>query len=210
MAVVCPTVTAYSLPEYRNQLEAIRPFARRIHLDFMDGEFAPTHSPGLGIVWRPHDIQTDLHIMYRRPMDHLDDIIRLNPDLVIAHAEAEGDFREFADRLHAAGIRAGTALLPETPAGIMRSALSYIDHVLVFSGNLGHFGGEADLSLLAKVAEVKALLPEVEIGWDGGINEQTAAELVRGGVDVLNVGGFIQNADDKEEAYGILKSLVEN
>ena len=32
---------------------------------------------------------------------------------------------------------------------------------------------------------------DLEFGWDGGITDQNVAVLVNGGVDVLNVGGFI-------------------
>jgi len=83
------------------------------------------------------------------------------------------------------------------------------DHVLVFSGNLGRHGGEADLGLLEKVRQIKAHHPEVEIGWDGGINDQNVKQLVEAGVEVLNVGGYIQKADDPEHAYATLKRVIE-
>ncbi len=55
MAVICPTVTAYDPHEYREQMERVEPFAKRIHIDLMDGHFAPTKSPGLKHVWWPDD-----------------------------------------------------------------------------------------------------------------------------------------------------------
>jgi ribulose-phosphate 3-epimerase len=81
--------------------------------------------------------------------------------------------------------------------------------VLVFSGNLGHHGGEADLGLLEKVRQIKVHHPEVEIGWDGGINDQNVKQLVEAGVEVLNVGGYIQKADYPERAYATLKRVIE-
>jgi pentose-5-phosphate-3-epimerase len=82
------------------------------------------------------------------------------------------------------------------------------DQVLIFSGHLGYHGGEADLGLLDKVAKVRAHHPEAEIAWDGGINDQNAAKLVAGGVNVLNVGGYIQNSSTPQEAYATLEAIT--
>lgn len=56
--------------------------------------------------------------------------------------------------------------------------------------------------------QLKDLKPELEIGWDGGVDEKNALPLVEAGVDVLNVGGFIQNSSHPESAYATLDSIV--
>ena len=83
------------------------------------------------------------------------------------------------------------------------------DQVLVFSGNLGYHGGEADLGLLEKVKKIWQHHPECEIAWDGGINDQNVQQLVDAGVSVLNVGGFVQQSADPEAAYAKLKAAAE-
>jgi ribulose-phosphate 3-epimerase len=100
-------------------------------------------------------------------------------------------------------------LLPQTTVETITPALDHIDHVLIFSGDLGNFGGHANLRLLDKVAELRRHKPELEIGWDGGINEQNISKLVFAGVDVLNVGGYIQNAEEPEKAYSRLVRIAE-
>lgn len=208
MAIICPTVTAYEPHEYREQMERIAHFAERIHVDFMDGLFAKAKSPTLQQAWWPHSIPIDLHMMYIRPDIYVHKIIDLEPTMVIIHAEAEGEFEPFAKKLRNAGIKVGVALLPKTKTSLIEPALELIDHVLIFSGNLGHFGGQADLDLLKKVFRLKHIKPELEIGWDGGINESNAKDLAKGGVDVLNVGGFIQKATHPETAYATLHSII--
>ncbi|HSX44804.1 MAG TPA: hypothetical protein VLF39_01670 [Candidatus Saccharimonadales bacterium] len=208
MAVICPTVTATTTDEYRQQIERIAHFTKRIHLDFMDGQLTPTKSPGLDQIWWPAGVTADVHLMFRRPDQTLNVILQHQPHLAIVHAETHGDFQNFADQLHAAGIKVGVALLANTPVSTIQSGLDLIDHVLIFSGDLGRFGGKADLSLLRKITELKHLKPELEIGWDGGINEHNVNALLSGGVDVLNVGGFIQKADDPTSAYAKLEELV--
>ncbi len=211
MPVICPTVTAYDPHEYRAQVERISPFAKRVHLDLMDGEFTAKKSPDLEQMWWPRKIAADLHLMCARPFEYIDKIQHLDPEMVITHAEADGDFVEWADRLHHySDIKVGVALLQKTDPELIRPALSRIDHVLIFSGSLGSFGGKADLAYLDKVKRLKDWKPELEIGWDGGINEWNTALLIDGGVDVLNVGGFIQSAKDPKSAYDTLVALAEN
>lgn len=200
MAEICPTVMGSSSKEYREAIERVAPFARRIHIDFADGKFAPTKLLPLEDAWWPIGHEIDFHIMYQNPLEQLEEVIYQSPSLVIVHAEAEG-MEEFIAELDGLGIKKGVALLKDTPVDKITSIIEHLDHVLVFSGDLGHYGGSVDLGLLDKVKELKKLNPQLEIGWDGGVNEQTAAMLAEGGVDILNVGGAIQKASDPEAAY---------
>jgi ribulose-phosphate 3-epimerase len=208
MTTICPTVTAENAHVYRAQIERIAGFAHRIHIDLSDGVLAPRKLLELDKVWWPGGVRADLHVMLERPFDHVDLYRALGPQMVIVHAEAEGDFIEFGETLHRHGMETGVALLQDTPVETILPALDLIDHVLIFSGNLGSFGGVADMKLLDKVAKLKAAKPGLEIGWDGGINADNVRRLAEGGVDVLNVGGYIQRSDDAAKAYEQLCGLV--
>ena len=191
-------------------MNQIKPFAKRVHIDLMDGEFAPTVSPGLDHIWWPHELQADIHLMYQQPMDFLPQLVTLRPRLVIIHNEANVHHMLFAAELHKAGILAGLAVLHDTPIEYAFQIMHSFDHVLVFSGDLGYHGGEADLGLLDKVHKIRAHHPETEIGWDGGINDSNAATLVSGGVQVLNIGGFIQNAAVPKKAYAKIRTALKH
>ncbi len=207
MAVICPTVLAATPDEFSEQIKRVS-FATRIQLDFMDGEFAPTKSLDLSEAWWPENIKADLHLMFKRPSEHLETILKQRPNLVIIHAEAEVDLKEFAAKLHEAGIKAGLCVLPETQISSVADVLPNYDHLLIFGGKLGYFGGNADINQADKAEEAKVVNPNIEIGWDGGANDQNARELVGKGIEVINVGGFIQKADNPEAAYGRLVNLV--
>lgn len=208
MASIIPTVTAYDAYEYNQQIKTLSGFAKHLHIDLMDGDFAPTTSPPLDHIWWPNHMTADIHLMYRTPMDVIEQLIKLKPRLVVIHNEAKVHHMHFAARLHAAGIEAGIAILQETPIEWAYQIMHSFDHVLIFSGNLGHQGGStADLGCLDKVAKVRDYYPEVEIGWDGGVNRLNAAVLSSGGVDLLNVGGAIMHADDPNAAYTELADL---
>jgi ribulose-phosphate 3-epimerase len=208
MAIICPTVLAREPHEYREQLERIQSFAQRIQVDLSDGDFAPTKTIGLQQLWWNDSDKIDIHLMYRNPAEHLLELVRLNPHMVIVHAEAKGNFFEIAQELHDHDIKAGVALLKDTPVDKLKAALEIIDHVLIFAGELGSFGGTADISLLDKVKYAKQLKPDIEVGWDGGVNDTNILQLAQSGVDVLNVGGFIQRAEDPKTAYKNLSKLI--
>lgn len=200
-ASICPAILAENSDEYRKQIERVTFTAFRLHIDLSDGEFSPTKTLGIDEVWWPGGMRADLHVMYKRPFEHVNLMLDLGPQLIIVHAEAEGDFMAFAQKVHAHGAEVGIALQASTSVELIKPALEHIDHVLIFSGNLGSFGGHADLSLLEKVKQLRALKPQLEIGWDGGVDDKNALLLANGGVDVLNSGGFIQKAANPNKAY---------
>ncbi len=206
--IIAPTITAYDLDEYSRQIKRVESFTEIIHIDLMDDEFAPTKSPDLSQIWWPHNLKADIHLMYQNPMDYLDQLIKLKPRMVVIHNEAHVHHMHFAAELHKAGILAGLAVLKDTPIEYAYQVMNSFDHVLIFSGKLGYHGGEADLGLLDKVAKVRLEHPDAEIGWDGGINADNAKQLVEAGVDVLNVGGYIQKSDDPAGAYAKIKAVI--
>jgi len=207
-ASIVPTIDAATQDEYRRQMGRVKEFAVRIHIDVADGIMTPAPLVPIADVWWPGGVRADIHVMYKQPMEHLKALIALGPQLVVFHAEAEGSFQQASEILRNHGIEAGVALMPETPVSYIQNGLAWIDHVLLFSGSLGVFGGNADLGLLSKARELRNLKPQLELGWDGGVNERNVLQLVRGGIDVLNTGGFIHKADSPQAAYATLDHIV--
>jgi ribulose-phosphate 3-epimerase len=210
MSIICPTVTAFDLTQYSEQLQRVTPFAERVHIDLMDGEFAPTVSPSLDDILLPHDVVVDVHLMYQEPMAVLAKLIHMKPHMVVIHNEAHVHHMHFTAELHKHDIEVGLAILQDTPVEYAYQIMHSFDHVLVFSGNLGYHGGTADLNLLDKVKKIREHHPDAEIGWDGGINDMNIAQLIDAGVDVLNVGGYIQKASDPQAAYATLVDITNN
>ena len=209
MAVVCPNILADSQELYDQQIQRVAGFAHRLQIDLADGQFAKPKTVAPPAAWWPAAARVDIHLMFGRPLAAAEILVKHSPHLIIAHAEATGSFGELAVACRRVGVKVGVALLPETAVSKIADGLAGIDHVLIFSGSLGSFGGHANLSLLDKVKQLKGLKPELEIGWDGGINDQNAAQLILGGVDVLDVGGFIQQADDPAKAFAKLARIAD-
>jgi ribulose-phosphate 3-epimerase len=207
-SIICPTILADTQTAFRKQIERVTSFTPRIHIDLADGAFAESKTIPIADVWWPHGVAADLHVMYQQPFEHTAALLRLKPQLIIVHAESKGDFISFAKEARRQNIRVGVALLPATSPEVLRPALKWIDHVLVFSGSLGHFGGHADLRLLPKVKHIQQMKPELEIGWDGGVNSRNARALAMTGVDVLYAGKYISEASSPQSAYELLEKKI--
>lgn len=205
MAVVAPALLAETAEDYKAQTERLQPFAERVHIDITDGEFAPHFTVSAAQLWWPENWQVDIHAMVARPSDHVQALIDLKPHMIIFHAEASEDLVPVLRLVKQAGIKAGVALLRSTVPETVRPAIEAADHVMIFSGNLGEYGGTANMMQLEKVRLVKMIRDDIEIGWDGGVRVDNVFSLVQGHVDILNAGGAIAKAQDPAEAY---KALV--
>ncbi len=208
MTAICPTILASTPDEFSRQLSRLERFATRVQIDIMDGDFAKPTSVSLNQIYWPEDWTVDLHLMLRKPTEWIEMIVSLNPHLAIVHAESDGDLIGTMEHLRKFGIKSGVALLPETLPEKARELIVAADHVLLFAGSLGEMGGTANLNVLEKVAKIREINPHVEIGWDGGANMENVRKLANGGIDVINVGSAVMNADDPEIAYDELRSKL--
>lgn len=205
MSEIAPCITVETAEAYKAYVDKIHPFAQRVHIDISDGEFAPTFLLGASQLWWPQEWVVDVHAMVMRPLEHVQALIQLKPHTIIFHAEADREqLAQAVAMVKAAGIRVGIGLLKPTVPSTCQEFIQQADHVMVFSGDLGYYGGKASLMQLEKVRLIKGINPSVEIGWDGGVSMDNAYTLAKGGVAVLNSGGAIANAPDAGAAYAAL------
>ena len=200
--MIAPAILANTPEDYKAQIERLHGFAERVHIDVTDGEFAENLTVPETQIWWPKEWKVDIHMMVARPSEHPATIIKLNPNMVIFHGEVEEDLVPIFEKLKSETmIKPGIALLRSTVPQTVEPAILAAEHVLVFSGSLGEYGGKASMMQLEKIRLIKAINSNVEIGWDGGANLSNVFSLSQGGVDVINVGGAIANATDPAEVY---------
>ncbi len=208
MPVIAPAVLAESADQFKEKMEVLAAFTERVHIDITDGEFAPTFTVSEADAWWPSEWQADIHAMVARPSEHVQSLVSRKPNLIIFHAEVEEDLTAVIQYIKQQGIKAGIALQRSTVPLSVRSLIETVDHVMIFSGELGHHGGTASLMQLEKIRLIKDIKGDVEIGWDGGVTIENAFTLAQGGVEVLNVGGTIANSADAAGTYAKLVSEI--
>ena len=209
MSIITPAILATNPDEYKAQVEAIFPFAERVHIDVTDGNFAPNLTLPETQIWWPQEWKVDIHMMVARPSEHIDTIIQLNPNMVIFHAEVEEDLVPIFERLkNETMIKPGLALLRSTVPETVATAIQAAEHILIFSGNLGEMGGHASMMQLEKIRLIKKINSNVEIGWDGGANLSNIFNLAQSGVDVINVSSAIMNSQNPEQSYKQMEAEI--
>ena len=215
MAIISPTITTNDPAVYEINLREFLEFAPRIQIDITDGVLAPSQTLTLNqLYWPKRDERTcsvDLHLMLNNPADWLDQIISLQPDKVILHAESINASEQLPllfQQLRHFDIVPGLALLPATKPGDVSGLIALSDSVLIFGGHLGYQGGAADLSQLEKIGEIKAINSSAMLEWDGGANKTNVAQIAGAGINQINVGSAISNASNRQAAYDELVKLV--
>lgn len=206
---IVPTILTDNKQDFRAQVERINTFTRRVQIDVTDGVFTPTTTLDVTNIWWPKNWTADLHLMATKPSEHLDTILKLNPALCILHAEASEDLMPSFQALKNAGIKVGVALLPSTFPGYVKNYIDEADHVLIFAGQLGVQGSSADMMQMEKIALIRNMKPEVEIGWDGGANMTNIRALAHADLDVINVGSAISQAENPAAAFQELVAEID-
>ena len=206
---IVPAILTDNKQDFRAQVERINVFTRRVQIDVTDGVFAPTQTLDITNIWWPKNWEADVHLMATNPSQHLDTILKLGPSLCILHAEANEDLTPSFQALKDAGIKTGVALLPSTYPGNVKPYIDMVDHVLIFAGQLGMQGNPADLMQMEKIALIRNMKPEVEIGWDGGANMTNVRALAHADLDVINVGAAISQAENPAAAFQELVAEID-
>ena len=148
--------------------------------------------------------------MSNRPQRYLNEIIQLNPRILILHLSqdaivkpsAQAQIQDIISQLQSStSIQVSYAIEMQTDLKAITPIIKRLDHAMLFSGNLGHYGGKADLALLKLIPTLLNINPALTFGWDGGINQDNIRAIQGAGVSQLNVGSYLSQANSPLTNY---------
>ena len=185
-----------------------------LHLDVMDGHFVPnlTMGPDVCRCLRRAlpDAAIDVHLMVERPGEYVEPFARAGADHLTFHVESDvPDPAELIGRIRDAGMTAGVAINPDTPAEdalavIGGAAIDGASLALVMSVHPGFSGQVFIDGVLRKAAVLAERCGEgVRVQIDGGVNPETAARARTNGVDVLVAASSIFGVPERERGARI-------
>jgi len=193
---IAPSILSADFARLGEELRAVTAAgADYIHVDVMDGHFVPNLTIGPVVVkaLRPHSaLPFDVHLMIAPVDPYIPDFAKAGADIITVHAEAGPHLHRSLQLVKHQGKKAGVSLNPATPISAIEHVWDDIDLVLVMSVNPG-FGGQSFISSqLEKIAELRRRIDRtgrpIELEVDGGINAETAPQVVAAGADVLVAG----------------------
>jgi ribulose-phosphate 3-epimerase len=214
---VLPSILASDFSRLGDQVETVMDAgARVIHVDVMDGHFVPPISIGDLIVGALRELVherggvLDVHLMVERPERRIEDFTKAGADSIAVHYEATPHVNYALQAVRDAGLNAGLALNPSTPAEVVTGLTDELDHVLCMTVNPG-WGGQAYIaSSTAKVARLRELLgPDVPIEVDGGIDARTAQTTRNAGATLFVAGSSIFGTPEPADAYREIATAID-
>lgn len=183
-----------------------------LHLDIMDGVFVPNISFGFPVLDKVATIARkplDAHLMIVEPEKFITRFRDAGIYMLTVHYEACPHLHAVVMKIKEAGMKASVVINPATPVEVLTDILPDLDMVLLMSVNPG-FGGQQfipqtinKIQRLRKMIDAQTLKTLIQI--DGGINFDTARQVVDAGADVLVAGNFIFKAENPSATIAEMK-----
>lgn len=212
---IAPSLLAANFSNLQADMEMInRSEADWLHLDIMDGVFVPNISFGFPVLKHVAALcnkPLDVHLMIVKPEKFIPEVKALGAYMMNVHYEACPHLHRVVQEIKETGMKAGVTLNPATPVSLLTDIIRDVDMVLLMSVNPGFGGQEFIPHTLEKVRELRSLISSTGssalIEVDGGVNAETAPQLLEAGADVLVAGSYVFKSANPESTIHSLKVL---
>ena len=195
-----------TLEKLVRQTETFTDYAQ---MDIMDGRFVPSTSVSCkDIAGLKTTLKWEAHLMVMNPENCVEDFQRAGAKKIVFHFQATAESQKIIALVRELNMQVGLAVNPEVPVADFAPLVDYLDSVLFLAVNPGFYGAKFIPEVLDKIVDFHRQFPKIETGIDGGVKENTIAEIARTGVDVIYIGSAIFMQPDPAASYRRLTEIA--
>ena len=181
-----------------------------IHCDVMDGIFVPATTfnyKTIKEIRKVTSLPLDVHLMISN-LKTIKKYIKAGADCITIHFEALKDIAQgqaLLLKINKMGIKSGLAINPQTKVDDIIPLLSYVNQIVVMTVEPGKSGQKMIIECLNKIKQIKKQLKilginDVMIMVDGGVNDKNIALVKNAKADIVAVGNYLYNSNNRFEA----------
>ncbi len=210
MFEIIPGILESSWFEIEHKINLVRPFAKSIHIDIIDGIFiknktfidpTPFHKYA-------KDIILEVHMMVEEPEQYIDSFGKAGFRRFLGHIEKMSNQKSFLNRAKKYG-NAGLAIDGPTPISQISTPLDAVDSLLIYSADrVGFSNAMFKNDRLNKIKQLDLESNKhVSIEVDGGINDDTIVAAKNAGANRFVTTSFLFKHDPNTQ-YKTLHNLL--
>ena len=212
---IIPGILEKEWEAIEKKLEIVKPFAKTVHIDILDGKFADnkTFLDPKPFAKYSSDFTFELHMMVDDPIQYLQPFADAGFTRFLGHTEKMPDIAAFVAKAQSLG-EVGLAIDGPTALESLQIPYQDIDCLLFMTITAGFSGQKFTKEHLEKVKKARAAayiadeLREFPIEVDGGITDETILEAKNAGATRCISTSFLFGGEDPKKRFEQLQHLV--
>jgi len=221
---IIPAIIPDSIDQLERTLRDLRSVAHRIQVDVMDGTYAPGKTwPYDGVereafeairreddglpYWQDFDFEIDL--LVKNPEERIEEWAIAGAACLIVHTETTDKLAAIVADCKNRRLELALALTPSTDIAVLAPYVSDLVFVQVMGNDrVGRHGVPLDPRAVEHIRAIKKEWPDVVIGVDIGVKEETLPQLLEAGATRFAAGSAIFEMGEPARAWKYLEAIA--
>jgi ribulose-phosphate 3-epimerase len=206
---IIPVILEPTIEKTQEKFDKLKGVCDSVQIDVIDSYFADNETITIGGIKK---IQTQipyvLHLMALLKGNLLEKYLETPSSGLTIYRRSVENLSEAVSKIKASGKKAGLALDIEDEVDDVEAILDRLDFVLVMGVPTGFAGQKFNLEVLPKISAIHSYLPDLEVGIDGGVDEDIVKLAKAEGANFVCLNTHFWTADDPKDRFLKLSRLA--